>query len=265
MPDSRALSLIKQGSVTLMNDWLARRWSLLVGHTTDLQQRGDAPWVERSTQEFQIVLDGQYLGLMDLNEVEWAEDCTPWGAEVVMRRQNDDITLELRSFMFHQRPGLWRRARIMNRGPRECRLDQACVEWLPLPEGGATHTEGLEQPALGIHWQQEERVLALHREGDSFLLAAGPGGRCVFREAEGAAVVCTTEALPLPPARWVALPDAYLLPCADSSKSAWETGFEPFLRHLRSCVEYEQERIEAACADGPEDPPDNPPSGAPEN
>lgn len=171
----RAQALIRTGFVQLSNPWMERRWSTLLGATTELtlsgSPRGDC--LTRKSPEFHLDFGGKPYAVHDLGETNWSEKSDHHGCTLTMTQSATALSLRLDNFMAHRSPGMVRQLEILNRSQSTVRLSRVAVEILPLdPEQFRTPSasDGNDAAPENIFAQNDRRYCALTSQAGTLIL-----------------------------------------------------------------------------------------------
>ncbi len=171
----RAQAFIRTGFVQLRSPWMERRWSTLLGATTELTLAGNlqGDCLTRKSPEYHLDFGHQPYAVHDLGETTWSEMSDHHGCTLTMTQSASTVALRLDNFMAHRSPGMVRQLEILNRSETTVRLSRVAVEILPLdPEQFATPSEGdaKNEATESLFRQNDRSYCALDSQAGTLIL-----------------------------------------------------------------------------------------------
>lgn len=244
--DQRAYTYVDRGTALVANGWVERRWSAFMGNTTDLVQKsGDFEWLASRCAEFEVVVDGDPLGIMEFGEVAWAEENDSEGATLVEVKWKVDLEFTLRTMAYHDNPAMVRSASIRNAGRVFVTVEQVTMETLPLHHPGSrVLTHGFEREEDTTFEQEtgEQAAAAVAVGERGLILGVGRGGVSqFFTPREDVCVLMARGPHQLAPGASWRLPPTFLLPYTGPLDDALQTVYADLLRRLGAREEADQE------------------------
>lgn len=168
----RAYTEVGPGTARVGNAWCERAWSAFVGNTIELTQRaGQFQWLRGDALEFQVVCDDRVFGVMELGDIEWSEERTQYAEGLVLRKQGPEgLGVLIRTYAFHDHPGMLRTFRVYNAGYTPRRIEQTAIEALAL---GPCEMEARTEASRAV-FTSPGRGLLLEVERDAENIAFAP-------------------------------------------------------------------------------------------
>lgn len=248
MLSARAYVRIEPGTVYLGNAWMERSWSRLLGQTSGLIHRLDGfDWLAGMGPGVRASVDGQAIAPLELDDVEWSEFQTPFGAGLVLRQFGPRFGITSRFFLFHESPGMLRRTEILNRSPKPLAVDLA-MEALPMRRPGIqVLTHGFMRRRDTAVWDTEERAAGMALLGRGLMLGIEGGGRYeLFEPDPEMCALCLRQPIEAAPGTVAALPESHLAPYSGQAEEAGMAAYGDFLRMVRNLKKWEAEMAQAA-------------------
>lgn len=175
----RAYTEVGPGTARVGNAWCERAWSSFVGNTIELTQRaGQFQWLSGDSPEFRVHCEDRDYGVMELGNVEWSEECTPHAAGLVLRKQGPEgLGVVIRTYAFHDHPGMLRTFRLYNAGSTAQRTTEVIVEALALRQCEIN----VQTDAPRVVFVSRDRGLIVEVEDDSDRVSLTPDfSRCAI-------------------------------------------------------------------------------------
>ncbi len=216
----RAYTRIDNGSATVGNDWIERRWSELLCKTVELRQKlsgGYVEWIAASGPDLKLEMDGVPVRPELAALPAWSESCDAFGASVTVRWPGPGWTVTVRTMALHDNPGLVRTVAVSNFGEGAFSLTAAAVEALALRRDGAgVLTHGLARRSEAVVWETGEHAVAAELQGRGrlgLLLGLEQGGRYELFDPDPARCVLALNApVTVLPDRTVQLTRTFVIP-----------------------------------------------------
>jgi len=177
-------------------------------------------WLAGRSSEFEVLLGSHRLGLMDFGEIEWAEENSPVGATLVVRKKRPGLEILIRTLAFHDRPGMERRFALINVSDQTICLGPVCLEILRFRCG----VTAVKTSSGGLVLLHEDPA------GKCGLMIGAEAG-CVIEPRGEEYVIVFPEKRQLPPTGQWALPGAFLFSFTGEVNLAMESAYAEFRRH----------------------------------
>jgi hypothetical protein len=247
---ARAYTRMDNGTVTVGNDWIERRWSEYLCKTVELHQKlpgGYVEWIAASAPDLRFEMDGAPLRLESAGPPEWSDSCDAFGATVTARWPGAGWTVTAHTMALHENPGLVRTVEVSNLGDEAFTLTAAAVEALALRRDGAgVLTHGLAHRSEAAVWAAEERAAAAELQGHGrlgLLLGLEHGGRYELFDPDPARCILSLRTpIGVAPGKTAQLTRSFVIPYSGDPGTALSGKLADLLRLLRDRGRREQEQ-----------------------